>query len=109
MMQKSRGSKKSAEQELLLGNCQEQCFNPVPTLLRSSFILQKSEAIYKFRLVNKSNIIQNGGMTIFHSLYLQEENSHYWQYSMVYTLYLFKSFLKPGHVLCNKSSLLKNN
>lgn len=53
MMQKSRRCKKSAKQGLLLGNCQEKYFNPVPTFLYSSFILQKSEAIYKFSLVNK--------------------------------------------------------
>lgn len=109
MILKSRRCKKSAEQGLLLGNCQEQYFNPVPTLIRSSFRVQKSEAIHKFRLVNKYNTEWWDDYIAFlvfarrgQSLLAIEHGVHF--------LYLFRSLLKPEgeQVLCSKISLLKN-
>lgn len=85
--------------------------SPVPTLLRSSFILQKSEAIYKFRLVNKSNIIQHGGTTVFH--YLVFGRREQLILAIEHGVY-FVSILKLTKTRRNKCSvstisLLKNN
>lgn len=85
--------------------------SPVPTLLRSSFILQKSEAIYKFRLVNKSNIIQNGGMTVFHYLVFgRRERLILAKEHGVYFVSILK-LTKTRRSKCSVStiSLLKNN